>query len=82
VSDIKERVFWSDYMTAYEHAIRQTASTDAPWYIVPADNKWFTRAAVAAAVVDTLASLDLSYPKVDKQRRKEIVEAKRALLRE
>jgi PPK2 family polyphosphate:nucleotide phosphotransferase len=82
VSDIKERAFWSDYMTAYEDAIRQTASKDAPWYVVPADNKWFTRVVVAAAVVDTLGSLGLSYPKVDKERRKELVEAKRTLLRE
>jgi len=82
VSDIKERAFWSDYMTAYEDAIRQTASKDAPWYVVPADNKWFTRVVVAAAVVDTLGSLGLSYPKVDKERRKGLVEAKRALLRE
>jgi PPK2 family polyphosphate:nucleotide phosphotransferase len=82
VSDIKERAFWSDYMTAYEDAIRQTASKDAPWYVVPADNKWFTRAVVAAAVVDTLGSLGLSYPKVDKERRKGLVEAKRELLRE
>jgi len=82
VSDIKERAFWSDYMTAYEDAIRQTASKDAPWYVVPADNKWFTRVVVAAAVVDTLGSLGLSYPKLDKERRKGLVEAKRALLQE
>jgi PPK2 family polyphosphate:nucleotide phosphotransferase len=82
VSDIKERAFWSDYMTAYEDAIRQTASKDAPWYVVPADNKWFTRVVVAAAVVDTLGSLGLSYPKVEKERRKGLVEAKRALLQE
>ena len=82
VSDIKERAFWSDYMTAYEDAIRQTASKDAPWYVVPADNKGFTRVVVAAAVVDTLGSLGLSYPKVDKERRKGLVEAKRALLQE
>jgi hypothetical protein len=69
-------------MTAYEDAIHQTASKDAPWYVVPADNKWFTRVVVAAAVVDTLGSLGLSYPKVDKERRKALVEAKRALVRE
>jgi len=82
VGDIKERAFWDDYMNAYEDAIRQTATREAPWYVVPADNKWFTRAVVAAVVVDTLGSLGLSYPKVDKERRTEIVEAKRALLRE
>jgi PPK2 family polyphosphate:nucleotide phosphotransferase len=82
VSDIKERAFWDDYMTAYEDAIHHTATEEAPWYVVPADNKWFTRAVVAAAVVDTLGSLSLSYPKVDKERRKELVEAKRVLVRE
>ena len=82
VGDIRERAFWDDYMNAYEDAIRQTATAEAPWYVVPADNKWFTRAVVAAAVVDTLGSLGLGYPKVDKERRKGIVEAKRVLLGE
>jgi PPK2 family polyphosphate:nucleotide phosphotransferase len=81
INDIRERRFWDDYMTAYEDAIRHTVTKDAPWYVVPADNKWFTRVVVAAAVVETLGSLGLGYPKVDKERRKEILAAKRALLR-
>ena len=68
-------------MTAYEDAIRHTATKEAPWYVVPADNKWFTRVVVAAAVVETLGSLGLSYPEVDKERRKALLAAKRALLR-
>ena len=63
-NDAKERGFWDDYMKAYEETIRETATEDSPWYVVPADNKWFTRVIVAAAVIDALASLDLSYPKV------------------
>ena len=79
--DIKEREFWGDYMKAYEDTIRHTATTDAPWYVVPADNKWFTRVVVAAAVVDTLASLDLRYPKIDDEKRKDLAAAKRTLMR-
>ena len=79
-NDIKERGFWNDYMTAYEDTIRNTATTHAPWYVVPADNKWFTRVVVGAAVVDALASLDLKYPKVGKEKLKELKAAKRALL--
>jgi len=60
--------------------IRNTATKNSPWYVVPADNKWFTRVVVAAAVVDTLATLDLSYPEVDKARLDEIARAKSALL--
>ncbi|MET0154442.1 MAG: polyphosphate kinase 2 family protein [Candidatus Binatia bacterium] len=81
ISDINEREFWNDYMKAYEDAIRNTATKDAPWYVVPADNKWFTRVVVAAAIVDTLGSLGLGYPEIDKSRRKELEAAKRALLR-
>jgi hypothetical protein len=69
-------------MEAYEDMIRHTATEDAPWYVVPADNKWFTRLVVAAAVVSTLAALDLSYPKVSKAERKELAAARRALLAE
>jgi PPK2 family polyphosphate:nucleotide phosphotransferase len=64
-NDAAERDFWDDYMQAYEEMIRETATKDAPWYVVPADNKWFTRVVVASAVIETLASLDLAYPKVD-----------------
>jgi PPK2 family polyphosphate:nucleotide phosphotransferase len=70
--DVRERQFWDDYMKAYEDMIVHTASTHAPWYVVPADNKWFSRVVVAAAIVDTLEGLKLSYPKVDPEKRKEL----------
>jgi len=79
-NDAKERAFWDDYMAAYEDTIRHTASKEAPWYVVPADNKWFTRVVVAAAVIDTLASLGLRYPKVTKAKLRELAAAKRGLL--
>ncbi len=78
-ADIRERDCWDDYQTAYEEMIQQTASKHAPWYVVPADNKWFTHMVVAAAVVETLESLDLSYPKVDAAKLKEIKEARKML---
>jgi len=81
VSDMQERGFWDQYQEAYEDMIRNTATADSPWYVVPADNKWFTRLVVASAVIDTLASLDLAYPKVDQEKRKEIAKAKAALLK-
>ena len=80
--DVRERNFRDEYMEAYEDMIRHTATEDAPWYVVPADNKWFTRLVVAAAVVSTLDVLDLSYPKVSKAERKELAAARRALLTE
>ena len=80
VNDASEREYWKDYMEAYEDTIRKTATRYAPWYVVPADNKWFTRVVVAAAVIDALASLDLAYPKVSKQRLGELEEARRTLL--
>jgi PPK2 family polyphosphate:nucleotide phosphotransferase len=79
-SDMTEREHWDEYLDAYQDMIRKTATKHSPWYVVPADNKWFTRVVVAAAVVDTLASLDLAYPQVDKARLEEIASAKRALL--
>jgi polyphosphate kinase 2 (PPK2 family) len=78
-SDVKEREHWDDYMKAYEDMIRNTATKVAPWYVVPADNKWFARIVVAAAVVDALVSLDLKYPKADDRKLKELAAAKRAL---
>jgi PPK2 family polyphosphate:nucleotide phosphotransferase len=63
-ADLAERSHWDDYMDAYQEMIRNTATAYAPWYVVPADNKWFTRLVVAAAVVDTLEGLDLAYPEV------------------
>jgi PPK2 family polyphosphate:nucleotide phosphotransferase len=80
-SDAKEREYWNDYMKAYEETIRNTAAKHAPWYVVPADNKWFTRIVVAAAVIDTLAGLDLDYPHVSEQKRQELAAAERTLKR-
>ena len=79
-NDAKEREHWDDYMEAYEDMIRNTASKEAPWYVVPADNKWFTRVIVAAAVIDALDELDLKYPKVSDSKLKELAVAKQALL--
>jgi PPK2 family polyphosphate:nucleotide phosphotransferase len=78
-SDARERGHWKEYMEAYEDTIRATASPHAPWYVVPANNKWFTRLVVAAVVVEALSGLDLRYPEVDEARRKELERA-RALL--
>jgi PPK2 family polyphosphate:nucleotide phosphotransferase len=80
-ADIREREYWDDYHEGYEDMIRNTATDNAPWYVVPADNKWFTRLVVSAVVVDTLEELKLSYPKVDATKRKELEEAKRLLLK-
>ena len=80
-SDAKEREYWNDYRKAYEETIRNTAAKHAPWYVVPADNKWFTRIVVAAAVIDTLAGLDLDYPRVSEEKRKELAAAERTLKR-
>jgi PPK2 family polyphosphate:nucleotide phosphotransferase len=78
-ADIHEREYWDDYQKAYEEMIRYTASKHAPWYVVPADHKWFTHLVVAGIVVETLEQLGLSYPKVDSAKRKEIQEAAKAL---
>ena len=80
-ADIHEREYWDDYQTAFEDMIRATAAKHAPWYVVPADNKWFTHLVVASAIVETLEGLNLSYPKVDAAKRKEIQAAKKALLK-
>jgi PPK2 family polyphosphate:nucleotide phosphotransferase len=81
-SDVQERKFWGDYMDAFEQAIQATASKHAPWFVVPADNKWFTRLVVAAAIVDAVEDLGLAYPKVDPAKRKELAAARAALARE
>jgi PPK2 family polyphosphate:nucleotide phosphotransferase len=78
-SDIRERKYWDDYQEAYEDMIRNTASEHAPWYVVPADNKWFTRLVVSTVVVDTLESLGLAYPKVDEAKRRELEAARKEL---
>jgi PPK2 family polyphosphate:nucleotide phosphotransferase len=81
-NDITERAFWDDYMTAYEDMIRHTASRQAPWYVVPADNKWFTRIVVAAAVIETLDALNLRYPEVSEEKLKDLAAAKQMLIGE
>jgi PPK2 family polyphosphate:nucleotide phosphotransferase len=81
-ADARERERWDDYMDAYEDMIRNTASEAAPWYVVPADNKWYTRLVVSAVVVETLASLDLKYPEVDESRRKALAAARAALVKQ
>jgi len=80
-NDAAERDYWDDYMNAYEEMIQETATKHAPWYVVPADNKWFTRVIVGAAVVDALADLDLAYPKVGEDKLKELATAKSKLLK-
>ena len=80
-ADIHEREYWDDYMKAYEDMICNTAAEDAPWYVVPADNKWFTRLVVSAVIVDALEKLDVSYPKVDAAKRKELDAARKLLLK-
>jgi len=81
-ADVRERAHWNDYMAAYEDAIRETATPESPWYVVPADNKWFTRVVVAAAVIDALASLDPHYPKLGPAKLKELAAARKALMAE
>jgi PPK2 family polyphosphate:nucleotide phosphotransferase len=81
-SDVRERGYWNDYMHAFEEAIRATASPHAPWYVVPADNKWFTRLVVAAAIVHTVEHLDLKYPAVGADKKKELAAARAELMAE
>jgi len=81
-ADVREREFWGDYMHAFEDAIKATASKHAPWFVVPADNKWFTRLFVAAAIVEAVEKLDLTYPRIDAAKKKELAAARAALARE
>src|SRR5499425_1681356 len=78
-SDVRERRFWGDYMRAYEEAIRSTASKHAPWFVVPADKKWFTRLVVAAAIVEAVEQLDLTYPNVAPEKKKELARVRATL---
>jgi PPK2 family polyphosphate:nucleotide phosphotransferase len=78
--DIKESEYWNEYMKAYEQTIRNTATKYAPWYVIPADNKWFTRLVVASAVISTLASLNLAYPKLSADKLKELEVARQELI--
>ena len=78
-SDVIERKRWDDYMRAYEDMIRNTSTKRAPWHVIPADHKWFTRLAVAEAIIDAMEQLDLSFPKVDSERREDLKKARAAL---
>jgi PPK2 family polyphosphate:nucleotide phosphotransferase len=80
-NDAAERDYWDDYMDCYEELIRETATKEAPWYVVPADNKWFTRVVVAAAVIDALADMKLAYPEVEDKKLKELAAAKQKLMK-
>jgi PPK2 family polyphosphate:nucleotide phosphotransferase len=80
LADVRERQKWGAYMQAYEQVIRHTATDCAPWFVVPADHKWFSRLVVAEVIIDALESLDLSYPKVSPAKRKELAAARTALL--
>ena len=79
-ADIHERACWDDYMDAYEDLIRHTAAHDAPWHVIPADNKWFSRLAVAGAIIHKLHSLDLQFPEVDDEKKNELAQVRKALL--
>ena len=81
-ADIKERGFWDAYQEAYEDAIRSTATEYAPWYVVPADNKWFTRLVVSQALVDQLKAMNLEYPKLNGEQKKSLTEARKTLQKE
>ena len=81
-ADVQERQYFDDYMDAYEDMIRHTARPHAPWYVVPADHKWFTRLVVGSAIVETLKELKLSYPKVDAEKRKALAAARVKLEKE
>jgi PPK2 family polyphosphate:nucleotide phosphotransferase len=80
MKDVTEREHWDDYMHAYEQTVRHTATDNAPWYVVPADTKWFTRLVVASAIVQRLSALDLSYPKLSADELSELQTARKALL--
>jgi len=78
-TDAKERAFWDDYMQAYQDAIEATSTKNAPWYIVPADSKWFTRVAVSEVIAQKLESLDMKYPVLNEEHLKQLAEAKKIL---
>jgi PPK2 family polyphosphate:nucleotide phosphotransferase len=82
MGDVAERKLWNKYMAAYEDMIRATSQKEAPWYVIPADNKWFSRLVVAAALVDALERLDLQFPKVDGAALKEMLKVRKALMAE
>jgi len=80
--DVKERRYWKDYQEAYEETIQNTATKHAPWYVVPADNKWYTQLIVASAIITALEEFELSFPEVDKEKKKELESARESLLHE
>ena len=80
MADVKERSSWKDYQKAYEEMIQNTASRHAPWHVIPADNKWFSRLAVAGAIIHKLHSLHLQFPEVDDEKKKELAQVRQALL--
>ncbi len=82
MDDIKERKFWGDYQEAYEEMVQNTATKRAPWYLIPADNKWYGRLVIASAIIDALNGLDLKFPDVDKEKKKELDAIQQALLKE
>jgi PPK2 family polyphosphate:nucleotide phosphotransferase len=81
-ADVRERGYWDDYMEAYQDAIRETATPDCPWYVVPADNKWFTRIVVASAIIQTLDSLDLKYPRLGQAQLAALKQSRSLLMKE
>jgi PPK2 family polyphosphate:nucleotide phosphotransferase len=82
LGDVKERAYWNDYMAVYEQAIRATATPESPWFVVPADNKWFTRLVVAAAIVETMDNMNLAYPRVTDAQRVDLARAREMLMTE
>jgi PPK2 family polyphosphate:nucleotide phosphotransferase len=82
IDDIRERELWSEYQEAYEEAIRKTATPDAPWYVIPADHKWFTQMVIADIIRSKLEELDLSYPKPDTEMAKVLQKARKQLAKE
>ncbi len=81
-SDVRDRKYWDDYMSAYEDAIRQTAAKHAPWFVIPADHKWFTRLVAISIIVDALESLKLSYPTLPPEKQSELEDARKRLQNE
>jgi polyphosphate kinase 2 (PPK2 family) len=79
MADIKERSYWKDYQKAYEEMIQNTSTKLVPWHVIPADNKWFTRLAVAGAIIHRLHSMDLQFPEVDDDKKKELAQVRKAL---
>jgi polyphosphate kinase 2 (PPK2 family) len=82
MADVKERGYWKQYQDVYQETIQNTATKNAPWYVIPADNKWFTRVVAALAIVTELDGLNLAFPDVEKSKRKELEKVKNLLEKE